>query len=310
MIRNQETFLCTAVLFALLVGTTKATVLIGGAVGNGDFETTAIGDFPSAGGWFPTGDSVPGSPVTNVEIRDNFVSPSGGNNAVVGENGFGSFPELDRNIARDTGHTLALGDSFTASYEWLDAENFGAPKAVEMVLYYTDNNTLGGVRTDLFVFNSGAADLSNDWEAEAFGPTAEVADAGAVGKMLFVRLDARAGSSSFARIDNVNLTLRDVSPGDFNDDGVVNLADYTVWRDNIGADESVLGDGVGDGSDTVDAGDYSVWKVHFGASQDLGASQVFGGLFIVPEPCSQCVALLGCISALTALGKRSPRIGC
>ena len=26
-----------------------------------------------------------------------------------------------------------------------------------------------------------------------------------------------------------------VNPGDFNDDGIVNLADYTVWRDNLGA---------------------------------------------------------------------------
>ena len=55
-----------------------------------------------------------------------------------------------------------------------------------------------------------------------------------------------------------------VKPGDFNDDGVVNAADYTVWRDNLGAsDESAIANH-GDGMNGVDAGDYQLWRNNFG----------------------------------------------
>lgn len=72
--------------------------------------------------------------------------------------------------------------------------------------------------------------------------------------------------------------------GDFNDDGVVNLADYTVWRNNLGADEDVLPSGSGDGSGTVDAGDYTAWKLNFGMSNSASLSSNLPAA--VPEPSS------------------------
>jgi autotransporter-associated beta strand protein len=71
--------------------------------------------------------------------------------------------------------------------------------------------------------------------------------------------------------------------GDFNGDGVVNLADYTVWRDVLGSVEdsqSLAGNGTGD--NLVDAGDYELWRSNFGAtveSSNFAAQQV-------PEPSS------------------------
>lgn len=71
---------------------------------------------------------------------------------------------------------------------------------------------------------------------------------------------------SSLRLEKVLETL----PGDYNLDGRVNLADYTVWRDNLGASAST-GQVVGDGDldRDVDADDYGVWKSNFGrTSQD------------------------------------------
>ena len=69
-------------------------------------------------------------------------------------------------------------------------------------------------------------------------------------------------------------------PGDYNADGRVNTADYTVWRNALGTnvDEYTGADGDGDGQ--VDAGDYGVWKTHFGeslggASNGSGAIEAF-----------------------------------
>jgi hypothetical protein len=52
-------------------------------------------------------------------------------------------------------------------------------------------------------------------------------------------------------------------PGDYNKDGIVDLADYTLWADHYNqAGQDVLGDGNKDG--LVDLADYTVWADNFG----------------------------------------------
>ncbi|QDU90808.1 hypothetical protein Pla175_42210 [Pirellulimonas nuda] len=85
--------------------------------------------------------------------------------------------------------------------------------------------------------------------------------------------------------------------GDFNDDGVVDAADYTVWRDNLGGNEAVL-NGNGDGSGTVDPGDYTTWKNGFGNPAVGGASPGSA----VPEPAA-AVSLFVVLGGL--LGRRT-----
>ena len=53
---------------------------------------------------------------------------------------------------------------------------------------------------------------------------------------------------------------------DYNGDGNVGAADYTVWRDTLGSTTDLAADG--DGSQVVDAGDYDTWRANFGASGD------------------------------------------
>ena len=87
-------------------------------------------------------------------------------------------------------------------------------------------------------------------------------------------------------------------PGDFNGDNIVDAADYTVWRDNLGAaDESSLM-GNGDGLDGVDPGDYALWKSNFGATPGSGAL----GTAAVPEPATWTLALL--VGAALAMVRR------
>jgi carbonic anhydrase/acetyltransferase-like protein (isoleucine patch superfamily) len=62
----------------------------------------------------------------------------------------------------------------------------------------------------------------------------------------------------------------DHDPGDYNRDGVVNAADYTLWRDLAGGAVTIgaLADGNRDG--TINDGDYLVWKSHFGIETPPG----------------------------------------
>ena len=51
-------------------------------------------------------------------------------------------------------------------------------------------------------------------------------------------------------------------PGDFNVDGVVDAADYTVWRNSLGS--TTLSAADADLNGVVDAADYEVWRANFG----------------------------------------------
>ena len=50
--------------------------------------------------------------------------------------------------------------------------------------------------------------------------------------------------------------------GDYNFDGIVDAADYTIWRDATGSSSDLRADGDLDGD--VDTDDYWVWQSHFG----------------------------------------------
>jgi hypothetical protein len=61
---------------------------------------------------------------------------------------------------------------------------------------------------------------------------------------------------------NAKQDLRVALPGDYNEDGAVDAADYTVWQDTRGSKTDLRADGNDDG--TVDQADYDLWKAHFG----------------------------------------------
>ncbi len=56
--------------------------------------------------------------------------------------------------------------------------------------------------------------------------------------------------------------------GDFNHDGIVDAADYVVWRKGLGT--------------TYTQNDYNVWRAHFGQTSGSGSSAIANAA--VPEP--------------------------
>jgi len=87
---------------------------------------------------------------------------------------------------------------------------------------------------------------------------------------------------------DVTLELTYALTGDYNGNGIVDAADYTVWRNSLGQ----MGSGLaadGDGDNQIDADDYNVWKSHFGqVAPGAGAGSLDRAA--VPEP--SCVLLL------------------
>jgi len=90
--------------------------------------------------------------------------------------------------------------------------------------------------------------------------------------------------------------------GDYNNDHVVNAADYTVWRNNLGGDGSLLGanrDPANTGSISQD--DYNSWKAHFG---ETGGAGSLAGSGVVPEPTAAMLALLALAGVAAATRRR------
>lgn len=79
-------------------------------------------------------------------------------------------------------------------------------------------------------------------------------------------------------------------PGDYNEDGIVNAADYTVWRDTLGSNTDLRanGDDTGTSMGVIDTADYDFWKANFGAGGGSAANSAVN----VPEPASASILLL------------------
>jgi hypothetical protein len=98
--------------------------------------------------------------------------------------------------------------------------------------------------------------------------------------------------------------ISDGLPGDFNHDGIVDAADYTVWRDSMGQTGDVAADGNED--NIVDMADYQLWVDNFGRSELGGAGGGSRGTAAVPEPASWLLAVVG-VAAIAGFRRFSHR---
>lgn len=79
--------------------------------------------------------------------------------------------------------------------------------------------------------------------------------------------------------------------GDYNQNGKVDAADYTVWRNTLNQTVTAGTGADGNSNGTIESGDYTVWKTNFGMGAGAAALSNAGA---VPEP---GIALLSAIAA-------------
>jgi hypothetical protein len=98
------------------------------------------------------------------------------------------------------------------------------------------------------------------------------------------------GAATFINNAGTSFTLvapaEPTLPGDYNDDGVVDAVDYTVWRNNLDTNFDLAGNGNEEGGSAgvVDAADYDHWKLHYGDVVDPPGAGGIAGSSFVPEP--------------------------
>lgn len=95
---------------------------------------------------------------------------------------------------------------------------------------------------------------------------------------------------------NVQLMVIDQLLGDYNQNGIVDAADYTEWRDTLGNAVTAFTGADGDGDGMIDNDDYVVWKDNFGAMAASGATGSVIADAPVPEPQAYQLLLLAIVA--------------
>jgi hypothetical protein len=93
-----------------------------------------------------------------------------------------------------------------------------------------------------------------------------------------------------------------IAAADFNQDGIVGAADYTLWRNALGTTVAAYGPGDGNGDTHVDAADYLIWKNNYANVRGgvLGSGTSIDFAASIPEPGS--ASLFALAAATTWLG--------
>jgi hypothetical protein len=118
------------------------------------------------------------------------------------------------------------------------------------------------------------------------------------------------GADDTIQLYELSLTATPILLGDYNRNGVVDGADYAVWRNTQGQAVATGTGADGDFNGQITSADYNVWRSHFGQMAGSGASisgEGFGFGTNVPEPAAT-VLVIGCFLGILRLDRHIFRL--
>jgi hypothetical protein len=179
-----------------------------------------------------------------------------------------------------------LGESDAAGLARIAANGIAAFVGDSLLTFGNGRDVIASVMAHEIGHNLGLSHTSS-------GGANLMSPGGTTEQLTSAQIDTVFSATNFPRL--VPLVLA----GDYNGNGVVDAADYSVWRNSMGD----VGSGLaadGDGNGRIDDADYTVWKSNFGDTGGTGAIHTVAAT--VPEPASFVAAAL---AILVALGRCS-----
>lgn len=278
-----------------------------------DWNTNAVwrrmNGLDDAGG-HPTGGATPNyhyhqSPYSLVEQLD--AGNSGQRHSPVLGFAFDGYP-IYGPYAYANGTDDADGfQQMTSSYALIDGRPVDGPSEADFELgsfaedfeYVDGSGTLNEfnmafVNTPEYPDGTWAYFTTFDANGSGTALDGDVAFPFTVGPSFFGEVDPlmTQGNAQLVVPENVSFYFNFAEPettGDSNQDGVVNAADYTVWRDSLDSTTNLSADANRDG--IVSILDYDVWRANYGL--DVNSS------IVIPEPSTGWLLALSTLTFLT-----------
>jgi hypothetical protein len=220
-------------------------------------------------------------PGSDIDADGIYGNSYGDNDAVVG--GF---------VYRGTKIPELVGKYVFGGYEYLVIDPTRDPS--------TYPATSGGGR--LFYFDPAEAAAFKTVREFNFYPGSTIAANGAGNILSIAQADDGELYVMFANGD-VKQIVRPPLVGDYNNDDIVDAADYVIWRENLNSTTANLPNDLTPA--IVDAADYDAWKGNFGAVRNSnGAASEVGLSASLPEFNSSQLILLGAGAAFPRRRRR------
>jgi hypothetical protein len=220
------------------------------------------------------GNPQAGSPTASVPIE--------------GEYNFGNGPGInfDNRLVIEIGGTTP-GDDYDQLVS-TDASNHVTIRTVGTTLDVSLIDSFVPSAGDMFTLISTAGTITGDFATENLPSSA-----GGNGLTWAVHYNA---SDLILEVLSVGL------PGDFNEDGKVDAADYVVWRKNDSANNPLPNDN----GLTTQAARFNLWRGNFGAMAGGGSGSASAARQVgVPEPAAAPLIVAAAIAAMV-VSKRRP----
>lgn len=110
-------------------------------------------------------------------------------------------------------------------------------------------------------------------------------------RILGGKVGAESGALTIAQMPAHSHSFIVPPPGDYNQNGMVDAADYTVWRNSRGSTTNLAADGNNNG--TVNNADYTYWRVRFGQTVGSGAAS---NATVIAEPMTQTMVAMALLA--------------
>ena len=181
--------------------------------------------------------------------------------------------QLSASISTDAGVALPDGAMFPFGFVTFAIRNLAPGAAADITIVGLDPAQI----TDYYKYGATPANPNNHWYDFLFGQQTDGDSAVGTGmeivggNIVLHLVDGGRGDDDVALngvifdIGGPAVSQSPLLPGDYNLSGVVDAADYTVWRNTLGQTGLIPYSGAdGDGDGQVDTDDYQVWKANFG----------------------------------------------
>jgi hypothetical protein len=224
-------------------------------------------------------------------------------------------------------HSLKLVDNSATAYEeWRSYATdvpAGADRSFQLRWFWKHDVAAGEFRARLRLSNDAVTtlDLTNPLvelnftvsgeaaEFEMFETTIELPDGIRSFDLTFISGGALSALGTIY-VDDISAAIvtAPLLVGDYNSNGIVDAADYVVWRDTLGSTGTGLA-ADGNGDTMVTQLDYEIWKANFGTTAG-GAAAATAQQSPVPEPSMMLLLFAEATIAAMVLRRESSRSRC